>query len=123
MEAWINRPGYPYLSVRKKADKIEIKQQKFYLDGSSSNELWPVPVTIKRKNKTESILLENQSVEIEGKDFVKLNASETGFYRVLYDEALYSDLLSNLKNLTFEDRWGIASDLFAFLVSGHINGN
>ncbi len=121
MEAWINRPGYPYLSVKRKDDKIEIRQKKFYLDGSSSNELWPVPVTIKRKNKIESILLENESIEIEGKDFVKLNASETGFYRVLYDESLYSQLLSNLQDLTFEDRWGIASDLFAFLVSGHIN--
>lgn len=121
MEAWINRPGYPYLIVSKKGDNIEITQRKFYLDGSSSDEIWPIPLTVVRKNGFESVLMEERTMEISGKEFIKLNFSETGFYRVLYDESIYSEIFSNLNSMRFEDRWGIASDLFAFLVSGHID--
>ncbi len=120
MEAWINRPGYPYLQVRRNRDRIEITQQRFYLDGSSSDEIWPIPLSIVRKSGVESVLMDDKKMEISSRDFVKLNFSETGFYRVLYDDSIYTDLFSNVKSLSFEDRWGIASDLFAFLVSGHI---
>lgn len=123
MEAWITKEGYPVLKASLNGDKIKVEQERFKFNGKSDKTLWPVPLTVKRKNGVESILMENKELEIDATDFVKLNADETGFYRVLYDRDLSAVLENNISQLSFLDSWGIVCDLFAFLRSGHIDLN
>ena len=42
-------------------------------------------------------------------------------YRVLYDEASYENMFSNRKSMSYLDRWGVVSDMYAFLVSGKLS--
>ena len=121
MEAWIKRPGYPYISVKRNGEKLRLEQKRFLLDGSQSNETWPIPLTLKRKGKEEALLMESDHMEIDAHDFVKLNADESGFYRVLYDEASYENMFGNMKSMGYLDRWGVVSDMYAFLVSGKLS--
>ncbi len=121
MEAWIKRPGYPYVLVKLNGQKLHLEQKRFLLDGTQSNETWPIPLTLKRKGKEEALLMEADHLDIDAHDFVKLNADESGFYRVLYDEALHENMLNNMRSMSYLDRWGIVSDMFAFLVSGKLD--
>jgi tricorn protease interacting factor F2/3 len=120
MEAWIKRKGYPVVSVSKDGGKLHLKQEQFFLAGESNSNTWPIPLTIRRGLKTESVLFEGKDLQIDATDFLKLNRDETGFYRVLYDEELFRDILSNLKELSPLDRWGMINDFYAFLISGRI---
>ena len=49
-----------------------------------------------------------------------MNLGQTGFYRVLYDQKLYSVIEKEFDTLGTFDRWGIVSDLFAFLLAGRV---
>ena len=123
MEAWVKREGYPVLKLSYQPEKIKISQARFYLDGREGAEIWPVPLTIKRENSFESILMDGRDMAIPREGFLKLNVEETGFYRVLYPEEFYIDLSKNLEKLDYKDLIGITSDLYAFVISGKINMN
>jgi tricorn protease interacting factor F2/3 len=120
MEAWIKKKGYPLVTVTKNRDKFHLKQEQFFLGEEKDSNIWPIPLTVRRKSKTESILFEGKELEIGASDFLKLNFDQTGFYRVWYDEEIFKNTLTNLKELSPLDRWGIVNDLHAFLISGRI---
>jgi tricorn protease interacting factor F2/3 len=121
MKAWIEKKGYPVLYARKNGEFIKVEQSKFLLDGATENEIWPLPLTVKRANSSESILLESKNINIKSADFIKLNIDQTGFYRVKYDEDLFENIIKNKDKLSEMDKWGIVNDTFAFLLAGLIN--
>jgi tricorn protease interacting factor F2/3 len=120
METWIKRKGYPFITVSKNKDKLHLKQKPFFLTGKNSTHTWPIPLTVRRRSKTEAMLFEEKELEIDAAGFLKLNFDQTGFYRVWYDEKTFKNILSNLQELSPLDRWGILSDGYAFLISGRI---
>jgi tricorn protease interacting factor F2/3 len=120
MEAWIKKKGYPLVTVSKIGDKLHLKQEQFFLAEENSTDRWPIPLTVKRTSKTESMLYEGRDLVIDALGFLKLNVDQTGFYRVGYNEETLKNILSNLKDLSPLDRWGIVNDLHAFLISGRI---
>ncbi|MGC8608732.1 MAG: ERAP1-like C-terminal domain-containing protein, partial [Thermoplasmata archaeon] len=119
MEDWIKKKGYPYISASYENGKIRLRQDQFLLDGESE-EIWKIPLTVKRSNGTEAMLFSNREMEING-ELVKLNADSSGFYRVLYDNYLFRAIIENYGKLSALDRWGILNDLFAMLLSGKLN--
>lgn len=121
MKTWIEKKGYPIVFASKNGDVIKVEQTKFLLDGTTENDVWPVPLTIKRANSSESILLESKNIDIKSADFIKLNIDQTGFYRVKYDDYLFENIIKNKDKLSEIDKWGIVSDTFAFLLAGMIN--
>ncbi|WP_393971135.1 M1 family metallopeptidase [Oxyplasma meridianum] len=120
MEAWIKRMGYPVIEVSGKDNKISLKQKQFRLNGTTTDQIWPVPVTALGKNGKISILLDTASKEVDVDGFIKLNVDQTGFYRVNYSDNLFENIKSNLSKISKYDRFGIISDLFANTLSGNI---
>jgi tricorn protease interacting factor F2/3 len=120
MEAWIMNQGYPYIEVEESGNKLKLTQNSFYLDGATDDKIWPIPLTIKRSDNIESLLMETKVLKIDSDKFIKVNSRTSGFYRVLYQENFYSDLESIIQTEEYEDLIGIMSDLFAFLISGRI---
>ena len=118
MDAWITRDGYPLITVN---NREKIKQERFLLNGKTDDGIWPVPLTVKRKNGVESILFDNRESEIQGNDFLKLNADETGFYRVKYSDDFYSKFDPASEDFTEFDLIGIVSDLYALVLSGRMD--
>jgi tricorn protease interacting factor F2/3 len=121
MESWVKTQGYPMITAQEKEGKIVLQQERFFLGDGKSEQIWPVPLTIQRRGTSESVLMEAANLEVGQADFIKLNADETGFYRVRYDERLWGNILSNRDQLSRLDIWGLINDLYAFLISGRMN--
>ncbi|MFG1544868.1 MAG: ERAP1-like C-terminal domain-containing protein, partial [Thermoplasmataceae archaeon] len=120
MEAWIRRKGYPVILASRDGDAVKLRQEQFLLDGSSTNETWPIPLTIVRENGTESVLMEDREMKIPAAGFIKLNSDFTGFYRTVYDSGLFASVSESRKSISGHDLWGLANDLYAALQSGRI---
>lgn len=123
METWIMKEGYPVLKTSLSGNKVNISQERFRFNPSGDSSLWPVPLTVKRKGRTQSLLMEGKELEIDATDFIKINADESGFYRVLYDKELMKTIENNPNEISYLDSWGIVCDLYSFLKSGHIGLN
>jgi len=51
-------------------------------------------------------------------EWIKLNAGQTGLFRVRYSNSLLKNLADNLFSLSDRDRTGLVNDAFAFAISG-----
>jgi aminopeptidase N len=131
MQSWIEQPGFPLISVKKKGNRLELTQRRFTCLPNDSDQTWRVPVTVaffSSKTPTErlTILMDETKHEIEipaHTQGYKLNDRQTGFYIVDYRDAENLDALGRLvrnRSLTPEDRWGLQNDLFALCRSGKV---
>ncbi len=120
MEAWVKREGYPVVNVKFEKENLSLHQERFFLNGKKSESIWPIPLTVLREGKMESLLMENADLVIEKRGFLKLNIEDTGFYRVQYPVEFYENIGNLIDKVDFKDLINILSDLYAFLVSGRI---
>ncbi len=121
MESWVKREGYPFIEVKYSGDSIKLHQERFMLAGTRAEGKWPIPLTVLRESGKESKLMEETDLTIEKKGFIKLNIEDTGFYRVLYPEEFYKDMLNTMGKIDYKDIINIMSDLYAFLIAGRVN--
>ncbi len=127
MKTWIEQPGYPYLDVEIKDQKLLIRQKRFTFLPKDYNQTWHVPIIMKffyndGKSKVSRTLLKKETKELSATNVstIKLNYGQTGFYRVKYPPQMLEALgtLIKTKKLSEFDRWGIQSDLYAFVRRG-----
>ncbi|KAK4101305.1 hypothetical protein N658DRAFT_507242 [Parathielavia hyrcaniae] len=123
MRPWIEKVGFPVLTVTEGKQQISVKQSRFLSTGDVKPEddqtLWWVPLAVKGKVGSEGIeplTLTTKESTIDGisEEFYQLNANATGFYRVNYPESRLKLLGSQLQYLTTEDKifiTGSAADL------------
>ena len=57
--------------------------------------------------------MEGSEIKIDG-DILSLNYNHDGFYRVLYDDAMFETISRNLPQVTANEKWGLANDLKKF---------
>jgi tricorn protease interacting factor F2/3 len=135
MESWVSQPGFPVITVRRNGTELHLAQERFtYLPPEEENSppaLWPVPLGVKTfsedgKSMQFDILMDKKEVLLHmGSDVtaLKLNAGQSGFYRVHYAS---EDMLAALgervvdKSLPAADRWGLQEDLFAMARAGRV---
>ena len=120
MEGWISQEGFPVIKASLVDGKLTLEQERFLLTGGASKQTWPIPVTMNVDGKTQSLLLDKKTGEVNlptTPRSLKLNVDQTGFYVVQYNGKELLDLVwkSGLSPL---DRWGLISDAKAFLLSG-----
>ncbi len=131
MKGWIEQAGYPLVEVKREQGKIVLTQRRFTYLNEASGSLWMIPVNVrvfdgKGGSREVTLLFDDSAAELEiGADAVayKVNAGQTGFYRVRYDDPENLEQLGSLisaRRLPFEDRWGIQNDLFALAKSGDV---
>jgi len=126
MEAWTKKVGYPVLFVteHEASSTIEVTQRRFLQSGKSLPEdeelLYPVYLRIKTpKGISKETKLSSRTKRFPIGRTYKLNAGQTGLYRVSYP----LDRLHKLSNqlytglLTPDDRVGLISDLCALVKS------
>ncbi len=122
MDAWVSKAGYPYLIAKKGKGTVNIEQRKFSFLSSKDNDLWPIPLFINNFSSNKKILMTGDKITLNG-ETVSLNYNHNGFYRVLYDDTMFADILKNIDKLNTLERWSIINDSFAFLLSNAININ
>ena len=126
MKSWIDQPGFPIVEVDKDGDKLIFKQERFTYLKNTGGQSWLIPLKIKifydnGDSKEISTLLDSEKKIIDvdaGISAYKVNASQTGFYRVKYKDQNALKPLGKLienKQLPPEDRWGLQNDLFAMV--------
>ena len=123
MSDWINQPGLPVIRVTKSGTKLKLEQERYFVNGQSSDQLWKIPLAIKGTKEVKNVLMDTKTMEIGKGYFVKLNSDGNGFFRVIYDEEFYSTLKKKLKSFSDIDRAEIANDSYSFFLSGKISAD
>ena len=123
MEVWVKMPGFPIVSLSLDHDKLRFSQERFVLKSKNpSSDTWPIPVTCSINSEERKFVMKDRVFELPVKSVeeIKVNLGQTGFYRVLYDQTLYPIIEKEFDSLAALDRWGVVSDLFAFLMAGRV---
>jgi aminopeptidase 2 len=128
MGIWTKEAGYPFISLTEdeSSGTISITQNRFLLTGYSTmdeNEiLFPILLKIRHGGVTleEELVGKNKIIKVPS-EFYKINADQTGFYRVAYPPdrllKLGESISTGKKLLSAEDRAGIISDTAALVFS------
>lgn len=129
MNVWTQNMGYPVLGVVEdsSAGTIQVTQNRFLQNGKVAPEddkiLYPLSLEVLTKSGIEKVMLYDRSITLKAPslDFYKLNASQTGFYRVAYPSLRLQTLAQQLHSghglVSPEDRIGLLSDVMALAAS------
>jgi tricorn protease interacting factor F2/3 len=131
MQSWIEQPGYPLISVDRQGQALSLKQQRFTYLPDTFEQTWDIPVNIAiyaggAEPQKLQVRLKEAGTHIELKDpaaVYKINAGQTGFYRVHYLKREDLEKLGEKvgdQTLPAEDRWGLQNDLFAMVVGARV---
>jgi aminopeptidase N len=132
MKSWIEQPGHPMVQAKRNGRNLTLTQKRFTYLENTSCQTWQIPVILNvyyetGDSKTISILLEEAAVQIDlGAACVayKVNAGQTGFYRVAYQTPEDLESIGRRvagKDISPEDRWGLQCDLFAQVQCGSVS--
>ncbi len=129
VRAWIERPGFPLLAVRRtpRGDALELRQERFFArPGRRAAARWPVPWVARIGEATGGVRLERrllrrarERIELGGAArFVHANADEGGFFRPHHDARELAALAGALPELTAVERMGLVSHQWALVRAG-----
>eukprot|EP00743_Colponemidia_sp_Colp-15_P003241 GILK01003500.1.p1 GENE.GILK01003500.1~~GILK01003500.1.p1 ORF type:complete len:878 (-),score=175.73 GILK01003500.1:57-2477(-) len=135
MQNWTSLVGYPYITVEEinssvpNSRQFRLTQRRFYSSGDSdaSDVIWHVPIrVVTRSGGRQVFLLKTRedvfTVSADGSEWIKFNAEQTGFYRVLYSTQMLDQLKAAVERqeLSSTDRLGLQSDAYALSCAGHL---
>ncbi|CAG9335311.1 unnamed protein product [Blepharisma stoltei] len=120
MQCWTRQAGFPLITV-KKIDDLEYKLTQYSSLAQNSPLLWHVPIKfiaddlsvhyVLFKDKSANIKLEKPS------KWIKLNFKTMGFYRSIYSDDVFYEIIKSIKLLSAEDRYGLLDDCIQFYMS------
>jgi tricorn protease interacting factor F2/3 len=139
MKSWVEQPGFPLVEARRDGEDLVLTQGRFTylprlpeaLQGADAPApaQWLIPVSLMvmergGQMRRQELLMDGPEMRIglgpEAAAF-KVNAGQTGFYRVRYGDGADLARLGPLireKRLDAHDRWGLVDDLFALVRRG-----
>jgi len=140
MDSWVKQTGFPLLDVKIARDggdaKVTVSQSRFlyeHISGASDPKIrWKVPVTIARAGAKRplSFLLDSKTAtrplgrsrNTAAKDWVKVNAGQTGFFRVNYEPEEWDRLRAAVMagEIGPRDRLGLQNDAYALMRAGYL---
>ncbi len=127
IKKWVEQAGYPVVSVKKSGKgKFILEQKRFTILDSDYNETWPIPIRYISAAGEGRVLMDKKRMVLSLKsDWLKVNYTQSGFYRAVYDgaelEKLGAMVRDRDKRFTEKDAWGVENDLFARARSGRIS--
>ena len=136
MDSWVKQMGYPVLDVdaERRADDVQISlsQERFVYDRLMGDEepnpeVWQVPVTVSAPgSNSASTVMESKEAVLTlpavspADDWYKVNADQTGFYRVNYSAEDWQRLAPAISSqqIPATDRLGVQNDAYALSRAG-----
>ncbi len=126
MRVWTTLPGYPILLTDVEGGDVAIKQERFYLNPKLAKEpaqspIWPVPLLAPLTGLKQLFDTRDDKYENIKTGSLKLNSSQSGFYRVHYNATHMEQLADLIKRGKVEplDRLGLLSDTFETAKAGY----
>jgi puromycin-sensitive aminopeptidase len=140
MDSWVKQTGFPLLDVtvtRKGGEAtLSVSQSRFLYENLAgvrdAKTRWKVPVTVARSGQREPVrfLLAGKAASAPlgrsrapaERDWVKVNAGQSGFYRVNYPAEEWARLRAAVVagELGPRDRLGLQNDAYALMRAGHL---
>ncbi|KAG8806528.1 Aminopeptidase 2 mitochondrial [Serendipita sp. 400] len=134
MDNWINKIGFPVLTITETPDSITVRQDRYLETGDVKDEenqtLWQIPLnlmTVDESGKASvdrSIVMKTreETYEVDTSKPFKLNAGTSGVYRVLYKpdrvKKLGKQATEASSPFAVTDRIGLISDVMVLGKSG-----
>ncbi len=121
MRAWVERPGFPCISVAQDGPDVVLTQRRFtYLPRTVAEPPWPIPLPVERDGTRTTILFDTERHTLPNCDArrLRLDPGRAGFFRILLAPELRAAAIAELLNLPPLDRWGFLHDARSFLLSG-----
>jgi aminopeptidase N len=121
---WTEQPGFPLVKVAQRCDGgrsvVTLTQERFTLNDPQATSLsWQVPVTLAAAGvESRPVLLGAAPAEVSLARCEPVRAVKAGYYRVLYDDASFAQLVGTLGKLDASDRLRLLSDSFALVQAG-----
>ena len=137
--SWVKQTGYPVLDAQidraPNATAVRLHQSRFLYDHLLGAEnrgeegeggVWKVPVSVADgSGGRASLLMEQANGAVEtapGVPWIKVNAGQTGFFRVNYDPGEWERLRRAVANRELDptDRLGLQNDAYALMRAGRL---
>ncbi len=123
MHSWTSQPGFPVVHADVNDKTVTVRQERFLLNpehGTLEMLYWPVPLLSATAGMPEQFSTETSEFQVADTHDLKLNASQSGFYRTIYNTSHLQHLGEQIKRgrLTPIDRLGILSDTFETAKAG-----
>jgi puromycin-sensitive aminopeptidase len=136
MHSWLARGGHPSVAVHLDAEghSGSLHQHRFRFDMPPADdgapqaepEPWKIPVTLRvcrtdGTRETRTLLMDGADLRVDwgpSLDYVVVNAGASGFYRVRYDDTLWSRLRRHWNELTPPERVTLMADTWAAVLAG-----
>jgi aminopeptidase N len=116
MDTWTHQMGFPLITITREENEVVVAQERFLLTVESTNSSvrnspkskydykWYVPFTYFTNNDTQTVYnvwmnMTDVRFELDPDiTWIKANVNQSGFYRVMYDEATWRSLIGVLRN-------------------------
>ena len=129
VEQWVMQPGFPLVEAFRNGSTLTLTQKRFTYQPNTADTCWPIPVVMdvfdaNQNAHRQTVMLDQprKTLTLDGQvQAFKINAGQTGFYRVRYTAPADVDALARLvreQGMPPEDRWGVQNDLFAMVKTG-----
>jgi len=129
MQNWVSQPGHPLVVGQRRDNRLHLRQQRFTYLPDTHEQTWIIPLSVdlvmnSGRMRRQVMVLDRPEADIslpEGTLAYKLNAGQSGFFRVDYDDGDNLAALGSLiaaGSLSPVDRWGVQNDLYAMVRAG-----
>ncbi|XP_045481382.1 endoplasmic reticulum aminopeptidase 2-like isoform X3 [Harmonia axyridis] len=145
MDTWTNQMGFPLITLIREGNETLAVQERFLLTTESTNHTirslpkskydykWYVPLTYytdMEPELTNMVWMNMSDARFELSPnirWLKANVNQTGFYRVMYEESMWQELIKVLKTnhtlLNPADRANLIDDAFTLCRAGLLNAS
>ncbi len=130
MDGWTRRTGLPVVTAARAAGGLRLRQERFFLDRdpgrpAADPALWEIPIAAADAagRRTAARLVAREAVvEAPPADWIKLNAGQTGFFLVQYDEEGWRSLAGAVQAMALPalDRHGLQEDAYSLMRAGYL---
>ena len=120
MNGWTRTTGHPVVHAG-----ATLRQERFLLDRDPEKPetdptLWDIPIAaVDAAGKRTSIRLSTREAKAPN-GWLKLNAGQSGFYLVNYDDAGWAAVAKGLGSFGSEDRFGLQEDAYSLMRAGFL---
>lgn len=94
MNAWLNQPGMPMLSVTQVGKELALSQKRFIVGGDTDESVWPIPLLAQPSLEVEVFDSTQQDITLPDSDYVVVNESASGHYLTYYTENSHRDFIA-----------------------------
>lgn len=118
MNPWLTQPGYPVVSAHTDDNQIKLTQQQFFIDGGSSDQIWPIPLFANDDKSPE--VFDSKTILFkpgEIRDF-QLNVGNNSHFVTQYDETLRHNLFKEIDQFDIVDRLKILNEMTMLVRAG-----